>query len=312
MEYHHKPVLLKEVLEFLRPQAGQFFVDGTLGGGGYTRALAKAAGDSGLVLSFDLDPKAVKNAGKNLKNKKQIIIINDNYKNLSEVIKDRWPEKAPAFDGIVLDLGLSSAQLSDQHRGFSFKLDAPLDMSFGGGQKRTFNIINNYKEQALARLIRKYGEERFAGPIAREIARSRKEGPIDRTGALIQAISRALPERAKRGKLHFATKTFQALRIATNQELENLESFLPQAVGFLKSRGRIVVVSFHSLEDRIVKNFFRQESRDCICPPKIPICRCGHVKSLEILTKKPVKAGAGEITDNPRSRSALLRAAEKI
>jgi 16S rRNA (cytosine1402-N4)-methyltransferase len=218
------------------------------------------------------------------------------------------------FDGFVLDLGLSSFQLADLRRGFSFRDDSPLDMSFssGGDSRKTRDIVNSYREEALAEIIFKYGEEKHARRIARGIVEQRRLSRLETTGDLVEIIKKAIPRRLWSERVHPATRTFQALRIAVNHELENLEKVLPQAVAALKSGGRIVIISFHSLEDRIVKDYFRLESKDCLCPPEIPLCCCGHKASLRIITKKIVLPAEKEIADNPRSRSAKLRAAEKI
>jgi 16S rRNA (cytosine1402-N4)-methyltransferase len=310
MEYQHTPVMLKEVMEYLKPRQGGYFIDGTLGGGGYTAEFSEAVGEKGKILAIDLDEEAVKNtAGKKIFN---VLLIQDNFSNLSSIIENNFT-RGTLFDGFVLDLGLSSFQLSDPRRGFSFREDAPLDMAFGsnGGNKRTREIVNNYREEELAEIIFNYGEEKHARRIARGIAERRRLRRIETTGDLAEVVKKAIPRRLWNGKIHPATKTFQALRIAVNRELENLEKVLPQAVTALKKGGRIAVVSFHSLEDRIVKNFFKQESRDCLCPPEIPLCRCGHQASLKIITRKAAAPGEEEIKSNPRSRSAKLRVAEK-
>lgn len=312
MDYEHKPVLLEEVLDFLRPKPGQFFIDGTLGGGGYTGALAKAVGAKGKILSFDLDKSAIINTQRKFIKQKQIILIHDNFKNLLENINTLGFKKTPNFNGIVADLGLSSAQLADESRGFSFNLDAPLDMSFGKSRKSTYSIVNKYSERDLYRIIKEYGEERYAKLIAKKIVNRRKTSSIKSTKDLVEIISQAVPASYLRKKIHFATKTFQALRIETNDELNSLKIFLPQAVELLIKGGRIAIVSFHSLEDRIVKHYFKKEARDCICPKEFPTCQCEHRAVLKILSKKPVKASPKEISNNPRSRSALLRVAMKI
>ncbi|MDD5291546.1 MAG: 16S rRNA (cytosine(1402)-N(4))-methyltransferase RsmH [Patescibacteria group bacterium] len=317
MEYKHEPVMIKEVLEYLRPGKGQFFIDCTLGGAGYTIAIAERVGETGRVLSIDLDEMAVANARGLISDKKltNIILVNENFKNLSKIIKKYFPEENQTgrFSGIVFDLGLSSAQLEDKSRGFSFQLAAPLDMAFGPlAGRRTEEIINNWPEADLKKIISEYGEEKFAGNIARSIIKRRKEGKIKTTGELTEIIAGAVPKKYQNARIHPATRTFQALRIATNDELENLRQVLPTAVSLLKSGGRIAVVSFHSLEDRIIKNFFRQEARGCLCPPNFPICQCGHKASLKILTKKVIKPGGEEVAKNPRARSACLRVAEKI
>lgn len=307
--YKHIPVMLPEVMEVLRPQAGQIFIDGTLGGGGYARALAERVGETGKVVAIDLDPLAIANARQFIKEQglKNIKLIPGNFGDLGSLL----PAQFKKVDGIVLDLGLSSAQLDDPRRGFSFLRDAPLNMAFGAEAKEgTGVIVNKFRAEDLAKIIKDYGEERFARRIAQAIVAAR---PLNTTQALLQAISRGLPAAAKRtGKIHWATRTFQALRIATNQELDNLEKFLPQALQLLKPGGRLAIVSFHSLEDRMVKNFFRQEAKDCQCPPPLPICRCGHHAIVRLLSSKPQTADEAEIKNNPRSRSAKLRAVIKI
>lgn len=325
MKYKHIPVMLKEVLEYLEPSPGQNFIDCTLGGGGYTIAIAKKVGEKGTVLAIDLDKMAIKNLEFIIKNSElNIKSVRGNFKNLQKIVKNEFKGKEVKFSGIVFDLGLSTAQLEDKSRGFSFQADTPLIMEFGigeaeSGMERTEDIVNKWRQEDLERIIREYGEERFAGRIARGIVESRKQEPIKTTGELVEAISRVVPAAYKhnrrRGgtrKIHFATRTFQALRIATNMELENLEQVLPQAVDLLAPGGRVAVVSFHSLEDRIVKRFFKKESKDCLCPPTLPICQCGHKARLKILTRKVVKPTEEEIENNPRAGSAKLRIVEKI
>ena len=307
--YHHVPVMLKEVMAILAPRAGQKFIDGTLGGGGYTLALTQAVGERGKVLALDLDELAIANVKKLSQQSglNNIKLLQGNFGALAQLA----PTQFKNVDGIVLDLGLSSAQLDDPRRGFSFLGDAPLNMAFGSGVKEeTGVIVNRYRAEDLAAILKNYGEERFARSIARQIVAAR---PLATTGQLLEAISRGLPAKAKRNsKIHWATRTFQALRIATNDELVNLQAVLPQALLLLKPGGRLVVVSFHSLEDRIVKNFFRNEAKDCLCPPAVPVCVCDHKRRLKILTAKPLTPSAAEIKNNPRARSAKLRAAEKL
>lgn len=309
--------MLKEVIEYLRPRTGQFFIDCTLGGAGYTIEIAKKVGEAGRVLAIDLDEMAIANARRLISGLKlnNIILANENFKDLPKIIKKYFEKEGQTnqFSGIVFDLGLSSAQLEDGNRGFSFKLDAPLNMAFGSSAgNKTDEIINNWPEADLEKIIREYGEEKFAKNIARAIAIRRRETKIKTTGELTEIIAGAVPKKYQNARIHPATRTFQALRIATNDELNNLREVLPTAVNLLASGGRLVIVSFHSLEDRIVKNFFRQEAKDCLCPPNFPICQCGHKASLKILTKKVIKPGEKEIAGNPRSRSACLRVAEKI
>ncbi len=315
MKYHHIPVLLDEVIKYLNPQAGGKFIDCTLGGGGYTFEIAKRIGDSGKVIALDLDDLAIKNAKILIKkNKNKNIILNHgNFKNLQAIINkiSKKTEPLDNFNGIVFDLGLSSAQLEDRNRGFSFLMDTPLDMAFGRDGKKTTDIINKYSEDDLIKIFKEYGEEKFAKPIAKKIVIFRKKKKITTTKELAELVQRTIPKKFQNKNIHPATKVFQALRIATNDELTNLEKALPQAIKLLKKGGRIAVVSFHSLEDRIVKNYFKKESKDCLCPPKIPVCQCHHKASLKIINKKIITPSDEEIKNNPRARSAKLRVAEK-
>ena len=314
MEYQHTPVLLKEVLAILQPHKGQRFIDATLGSGGYTMALAQVVGPTGLIVSFDLDPLAITNAHHQLsqKNINNVLLINDNFTNLSQDLKERGINGP--FNGLVLDLGLSSAQLMDINRGFSFVQDGPLDMAFGPASPySTSEIVNHWTESELRRIIRDYGEEPWAGPLAKAITRYRRRQPITRTQELVAIVEQVLPPSyIARSRHHPATKLFQALRIATNQELENLTSVLNQSLSLLCPHGRIVAVTFHSLEDRIVKHFFLRESKDCLCPPEFPICQCGHHAQLKIIYRHPLRASEAEKAVNPRARSAKLRAASKL
>lgn len=314
--YSHTPVLLTEALEYLDPKPGDRIIDATLGGGGYTFAIAERVGKNGKVLSLDLDELALNHAKLKITERKvsNVIVTHANFKDIASIAKETFGT-SPSLDGVVFDLGLSSSQLEDRNRGFSFQTDDPLNMAFGSliSDKKTYKIVNGYSVEELARIIGRYGEERFARPIARAIDSARRLEPIATTAALVTAIERGVPAAVRRqSRIHFATKTFQALRIATNDELENLVTALESLHGLLKVGGRIVCVSFHSLEDRLVKNFFKQESRDCLCPPSFPVCQCGHTAWLHILTKKIITASTTEISDNPRSRSAKLRAAEVI
>lgn len=325
MEYRHTSVMLKEIMEYLNPQEGGYFIDCTLGGAGYTLAIARKIGDKGRVLAIDLDQMALANARQKIELENSasggkytnIILAHDNFKNLSNIVKTSFPDDADVrFDGIVLDLGLSGAQLEDRDRGFSFREDAALDMSFDkGGETAEYStryIVNNFKASELEKIIKDYGEERFAKYIVNKIIKYREEQPIVTTGQLVGIIESAVPKKFQHGHTHPATRTFQALRIATNEELRNIEEVLPQAISLLKAGGRLVVVSFHSLEDRIVKHFFRTESKDCLCPSTQWQCDCGHKASLKVLTKKIIEPTEEEIKNNPKSRSAKMRVAEKI
>ncbi len=313
--YNHTPVLLSEVLGYLAPKPGDRIIDATLGGGGYTFAIADRVGPDGIVAALDMDELALDNA--KLKAQGYAGAIRLNHANFADIATIAEKEFGPhhSADGVVFDLGLSSAQLEDRRRGFSFQADAGLSMAFGSliSERKTEKIVNRTTVPELATLIREYGEERFALPIAKAIDAARRIKPIATTTELVAAIKQGMPPSARHGSnIHFATRTFQALRIATNDELANLERALGSLRRILKPGARIVVVSFHSLEDRIVKQFFRQEAKDCICPPNLPACRCGHSAWLTILTKKAVSATEEEIETNPRSRSAKLRAARVL
>lgn len=316
MEYRHIPVMLKEVIEILNPRPEQNFIDCTLGGGGYTKEILSRLGGQGKVLAIDLDDLAIANAKLDLKTqieKHQLYLAQGNFKYLSEIVK-RYFTPDIKFDGIVFDLGLSSAQLEDRSRGFSFNLaGAPLSMNFGGEIKETAeNIINRWAIKDLAKIFKDYGEEKFAYKIALAITRERQIKRITTTGQLAKIITETIPVRFQRKKINPATKVFQALRLAVNQELLNLQQVLPQAVSLIKSGGKLAVISYHSLEDRIVKQYFREAAKDCLCPPAMPICQCGHKAELKILTRQVLRPTEEEIARNPRARSAKLRAAEKI
>ncbi len=301
----HTPVMLDEVIQALAVQPGGRYIDCTLGGGGHGAAIMEQASPGGQMLGIDADPEAIERARVLLSPyKDSVLLVNDNFVNLEAIcIKyDFQP-----VHGILFDLGLSSLQLRGG-RGFSFQEDVPLDMRFGPQQKTTAaDVINGESESRLAGLIREYGEENFARQIARRIVARR---PIKTTLELARVIEEAVGGR--HGKLHPATRTFQALRIAVNNELENLELALEQAVKLLGFGGRLVVISYHSLEDRIVKQFMQREARGCICPPGIMDCICGHKPRLRIINKKVLTPTPEEVRENPRSRSAKLRAAERI
>lgn len=311
--------MLKEVLEYFQPKPGGNFIDCTLGGGGYTFAIAKMIIPKGKVLAVDLDEMAVDNfntANESL-NFNNIIIVHDNFKNLQRIVEKYFKADAK-FDGIVFDLGLSSAQLEDRARGFSFNLvGAPLAMNFGGQIGQTAEkIINELSAEDLTKIFKEYGEEKFAYKIALAVIKERQAGRIKTTDHLVNIINGVMPKRfqtdGRQNKIHPATKVFQALRIAVNQELENLRTALPRAVNLLKPGGKLIVISYHSLEDRMVKQYFKQESKDCLCPPVMPICRCGHKAKLKILTNHILRPTEEEVLKNPRSRSAKFRAVSKI
>lgn len=302
----HIPVLVKETIEALNVQPGGHYIDGTLGGGGHAAAILEHCLPGGKLLGSDADPEAIKVARVRLRAySNSILLVNENFVNLQAIC---YRHDFLPVHGILFDLGLSSLQLEDTKRGFSFQYDAPLDMRLSPSQRLTAaDIVNTYPEAELARLIKTYGEEGYSRQIARRIVQER---PLKTTLQLAQLVERVVSYR--RGKIHPATRTFQALRIAVNQELEHLASVLKQAVDLLGFEGRLVVISYHSLEDRIVKQFMQQESRDCICPPDTLTCVCGHIASLRLINKKVITSSPMEVQLNPRSRSARLRAVERI
>jgi 16S rRNA (cytosine1402-N4)-methyltransferase len=306
----HLPVLYHEILDTLQPRMGGRYVDGTLGAGGHAAGILEASAPDGLLLGLDVDPQALSLARQRLSEYgARAIIVQASYTTLIEQLNAlHWP----AVEGILLDLGASSMQFDTPERGFSFQVDAPLDMRFDPrNPTRAADLVNNLPERELADLIFQYGEERRSRQVARAIVRAR---PIYTTGQLAQIVSEAVGSGHGRSRehLHPATRTFQALRIVVNRELEALETCLPQAVSALAPGGRLAIIAFHSLEDRIVKQFFRRESRDCICPPDQPVCTCGHLAVLKEITRRPIRPQDVEIERNPRSRSARLRVAEKL
>ncbi len=305
--FPHQSVLQNAVLDALNPGPGKIFLDGTLGAGGHTEAILHASAPDGKVIAFDLDPAAIKIAEKRLASfGSRVLIIQDSYASLSAHIK-----KEEKFDGLLLDLGVSSMQIDNAERGFSFLKEGPLDMRFSPKQSiSAFDVVNTYPEEELARILWTYGEERKSRQIAALICSERKKKLIQTTTELAGIIVSA--GKGYREKIHPATRSFQAIRIAVNGELDALESVLPAAVDHLKIEGRLAVISFHSLEDRIVKHFMQTESRNCICPPHQPVCTCGHKARLKMIVRHAQTADAAEIDFNARARSAKLRVAERI
>jgi 16S rRNA (cytosine1402-N4)-methyltransferase len=302
----HIPVLLQAVLNGLVVKPGGRYIDATLGAGGHAAGILAASAPDGQLLGLDRDPFALQVAKARLASyAERVTWVHSSFVHLGAVA--RTHDFSPV-DGVLFDLGLSSMQLDDPERGFAFRTDGPLDMRFNpaGGGPSAAELVNELSAEALADLIFEYGEERKSRRIARAIVEAR---PIHTTGALAAVIEQAV---GRRERIHPATRTFQALRIAVNAELDALEAVLPQAVELLAPGGRLVVISFHSLEDRIVKHFMRRESRDCVCPPELPVCMCEHRASLRVLTRKPLRPSAEEVERNPRARSARLRIAEKL
>ena len=301
----HKPVLYHEIIHALQPKRAGHYVDGTLGAGGHASGILEACAPDGRLLGMDVDPQALALARETLAPYgERARLIQASYDTLTETLHEvGWKE----VDGILLDLGLSSMQLDTPERGFSFQHDAPLDMRFDpNAPTSAADLVNNLPQDDLADLIYRFGEERASRRIAQAIVKAR---PLQTTGQLAATIETVLP---RRGHAHPATRTFQALRIAVNEELDRVENVLPQAVAALKPGGRLAIISFHSLEDRIVKEYFRKESRDCICPPRQPVCTCSHKATLKEISRKPIIPGEAEIEANPRARSAKLRIAEKL
>ena len=302
----HRPVLYHEIIHSLSPQRGGYYVDATLGAGGHAWGILESSSPDGQLLGLDVDPQALELARQKLSEfGSRAILVRASYTTLARQLDAlKWQ----IVDGIVLDLGVSSMQLDTPQRGFSFQTEAPLDMRFDPENPvSAADLVNKLSEEELAGLIYRYGEERRSRSVARAIVQSR---PIETTTQLAKVVARAT--HSGRPGMHPATRTFQALRIAVNGELDALEEFLPQAVAALRAGGRLAVISFHSLEDRIVKEYFRQESRDCICPPRQPICTCGHRASLRLVNRKPIEPQESEVKDNPRARSARLRVVEKF
>ncbi len=305
MSLQHEPVLYQEIIHALRPKSTGFYVDGTLGAGGHAAGLLAGSEPGGRLLGMDVDPQALELASQNLAPfGERACLIRAPYTSLPEQLVALGWDKV---DGILLDLGASSMQFDTPERGFSFLADGPLDMRFDPTNPLTASeIVNTWAEDELADVLFRYGEERASRRIAHAIQQAR---PISGTGQLAEVIQNAI---GRHGPHHPATQTFQALRIAINGELQSLEKTLPLAVQALAPGGRLAVISFHSLEDRLVKEFFRLESRDCICPPRQPVCTCGHKASILEVTRRPLTPAEDEIKRNSRARSAKLRVAEKL
>ncbi len=301
----HLPVLYHQIITALRPTSTGKYLDATVGAGGHARGILDASSPRGELLGMDLDKQALAIADQRLQNfRGRYTLVQASYTHLLDAMQDiGWKE----VNGIVIDLGLSSMQLDTPERGFSFRLEGPLDMRFDPERGiSAADLINQSSETDLANIIWQYGEEKQSRRIARAIIAAR---PVYTTSGLAEIIASAI--KGKRGKTHPATRTFQALRIAVNQELQSVETFLPRAVEALAPGGRLAVISFHSLEDRIVKQYFMQESKDCICPPEQPICTCNHKAILDRISRHSIVADEEEIAENPRARSARLRIVEK-
>lgn len=311
MEYHHIPVLLAEVLQQLNCNRGSTIVDCTLGGAGHTEAILKSITPEGFLLGIDADDAAIEAAQVRLARfSQQFLLVRGNFSELDKILTRAGLAEV---DGFLFDLGLSSAQIDAVERGFTYKADAPLDMRMDRTSKLTAaEVVNRYEKADLTRIIRQYGEERWASRVADFIAKRRSRQEIKTSGQLVDIIKQAIPASARRQGGNPAKRTFQALRIEVNQELTNLKIALDCVTKRLRIGGRVVIISYHSLEDRIVKDWMRQRAKGCICPPQMPICVCGEQPELKVLTAKAIRPTAGEIEKNPRARSARLRAAQRI
>ncbi len=311
MEFQHIPVLFDEIMEIMAPKPGEFFVDCTLGGGGHSKGFLERTGPDGLLIGIDQDSDALVVARQNLRPYDgRIMLVHSNYSNLDQILQDYAPE---GVDGILFDIGVSSHQLDEAERGFSYMQDAPLDMRMDQTQSLdAWQVVNTYGEEDLQRILKDYGEERWAKRIAKFLVEFRSKKPIDTTGELVDIIKRAIPKGAREEGSHPAKRTFQAIRIEVNNELGVLNRTIQVAANHLKKGGRLGIISFHSLEDRIVKEQFRYLASDCICPPELPICQCDKVSEVKILTRKPVTASPEELARNSRAKSAKFRAVEKI
>ncbi len=310
MEYTHTPVMLRECVDGLDIHADGIYADATLGRGGHGLEIVRRL-TTGRLIAFDTDAQAIEESSVRLAQyADKITFVHSNFSRLAETLKDLG---IAGVDGVLFDLGVSSPQLDDESRGFSYMADAPLDMRMDRQNPLTaWEIVNRWPEQELRRIFYEYGEERYSSRIAANIVRRRENKTIDTTFELVDVIKSSVPAAAKREKQHPAKRVFQAVRIAVNDELESLSSGLNQAMDALNPGGRLVVISFHSLEDRIVKNAIRSRENGCTCPPGLPVCVCGFVKTMESVTRKPLTPTEQELRDNPRSRSAKVRIARKI
>ena len=310
MEFKHRSVLLEETIDGLRIRPDGTYVDGTLGGGGHAYEICRRLSDKGSIVGIDKDEAAIEAAGIRLKDfGEKVTIVRSNYCDMKSVLHDLGIDRV---DGIVLDLGVSSYQLDTAERGFSYREDAPLDMRMDRRQQMTArDIVNDYSERDLYRVIRDYGEDKFAKNIAKHIAAARAKRPIETTGELTEIIRESIPMKFQKMSGHPAKRTFQAIRIELNRELEVLKNSLDDMIDLLNPGGRLCIITFHSLEDRIVKSAFRKNEDPCTCPKDFPVCVCGKVSKGSIITRKPILPGEDELRENSRSKSAKLRIFER-
>ncbi|MBE5945543.1 MAG: 16S rRNA (cytosine(1402)-N(4))-methyltransferase RsmH [Lachnospiraceae bacterium] len=311
MEFKHISVLLEETIDSLNIKPDGIYVDGTLGGGGHSLEICKRLNKEGRLIGIDQDMDAIRAASERLKEyKDNVTIVHSNYQDMDSVVKNL---DIGGVDGIVLDLGVSSYQLDTVERGFTYREDTPLDMRMDQSQVMTArDIVNDYSEMELFRVIRDYGEDGFAKNIAKHIVMARQEKPIETTGELNEIIKAAIPAKMRQGTGHPSKKTFQAIRIELNRELEVLENSLDKMIEMLNPGGRLSIITFHSLEDRIVKNIFRKNMNPCVCPPSFPVCTCGKKPMGKVITRKPIVPGNEELEENKRAKSSKLRVFERI
>lgn len=310
MEFIHKSVLLQECLDGLNIKPDGIYLDGTLGGAGHSSEIVKRL-DTGRLIGVDRDQVALQAAGERLKPyADRVTLVHSNFQEVASVLDQLGIDQ---IDGMLFDLGVSSPQLDDGARGFSYMADAPLDMRMNREDALTaYDVVNTWDRQELKKIFYEYGEERYAPQVAAAIERHRTEKPIETTLELVDVIRSAMPPQALREKQHPAKRVFQAIRIAVNDELGSVSRMMEAAIPRLKPGGRLAVITFHSLEDRIVKSAMQQAAKGCVCPPEFPICVCGKKPQIKIITRKPIVSGEVELNENPRARSAKLRIAEKI
>lgn len=308
--FHHEPVLLQEVIAGLAVKEDGIYLDGTVGGGGHSRAIAEKLSAKGTLIGIDRDPEALQVAGERLQGLPcRKIFVHANFRDAREILR---ANNIAALHGALLDIGVSSYQLDNAARGFSYMQDAPLDMRMDPQASLSAEtVVNTYSKDELTAILRRYGEEKWASRIASFLVRAREKKTLTTTGELVEAVKAAIPAAARRGGHHPAKRTFQAIRIEVNGELDALSASVKDLIDCLKPGGRLAIITFHSLEDRIVKEIFAKEENPCTCPPEIPVCVCGKKPRIRRITKKPVTASAAEVEMNPRARSAKLRICEK-
>jgi 16S rRNA (cytosine1402-N4)-methyltransferase len=309
--FHHISVFAEEAVDALLPRSGGVYVDCTLGGAGHSKRILEKSSPEGRLIAIDQDRKAIENAKQVLSGfEDRYRIVHSNFRYLKEIVEEQSPA---GVDGILFDLGVSSPQLDEGERGFSYMQDAPLDMRMDRSQPfSAYELVNSWNEQKIADVIYMYGEEKWGKRIAEFIVKARKKGPIATTGELVDIIKAAIPAAARREGPHPAKRTFQAFRIAVNDELNVFETAVKHAVDCLKPGGRLSIITFHSLEDRIAKNLLQEAAKGCICPPELPVCQCTNEPKLKLITRKPILPSEQELEMNPRARSAKLRIAERL